>query len=219
MHLSIKAAARDSLLSRAQVREIEDAMRQQRPQVNFDIVFLKTQGDKDLQTSLRTLDKTDFFTKEIDEGLLQGIYDIGIHSAKDLPDPLPKGLVVIALTSGLNPADALVLRPGESLQNLLPGAKIATSSERREQVVKGLRQDLTFMDLRGTIHQRLAKLETGEADGVVVAEAALVRLNLTHLNRILLPGETAPLQGKLAIVSREGDERLGQLFSVIDARR
>jgi len=92
------------------------------------------------------------------------------------------------------------------------GAVIATSSSRREDVVKQLRNDLVFIDLRGTIQERLAKLNEG-VDGIVVAEAALIRLKLTHLNRLFLPGETSPGQGKLAFVARADDLELLQCLA------
>ncbi len=163
------------------------------------MTWVQTIGDRDRTTSLRTLDKTDFFTRELDQLLLAGAIDAAIHSAKDLPEPLPQGLTLAALTKGLDPRDSLVLREGETLQ---PNSLIATSSLRREETVRALCPTARFIDLRGTIHERLAKLHKKEADGVVLAECALIRLKLTHLNRIPLPGETAPLQGRLAIIVR-----------------
>lgn len=204
----IPVAARASKLSRAQFQEVANAL----PHISFTPVFVETSGDLDLKTSLRSLGKSDFFTKEVDALLLSGVCRIAIHSAKDLPDPLPKGLALIALTAGVDPADALVLREGEALETLPSGARIGTSCERREKSVLALRSDLQCVDIRGTIERRLELLDTGEVDGVVMAEAALIRLGLTHRNRMRLEGETAPLQGKLAIVAREEDLEMRQLF-------
>ncbi|MCE5317947.1 MAG: uroporphyrinogen-III synthase, partial [Parachlamydia sp.] len=176
-------------------------------------------GDKDKTTSLRTLEKTDFFTKEIDTMLLSGECRIGIHSAKDLPEPIPEGLAIIALTRGVDPADVLIMRSGDTFSSLKQGAVIATSSERREMMVRSLRSDLRFIDLRGTIGERLEKLNSGEADGVVVAEAALIRLKLTHLNRMILPGETAVHQGQLAILARQDDQEMARLYACLDVRQ
>ena len=173
---------------------------------------------KDLKTSLRTLEKTDFFTKEIDALQLSGHCRISIHSAKDLPEPLPKGLVLAALTKGMDPSDVIVLRDQETVQSLLFRAKIGTSSARREQNIKSLRSDLQCVDIRGDILTRLALLDQGHVDGVVMAEAALIRLKLTQRNRILLPGEKAPLQGQLAVLALENDEEMQTLFSSIDIR-
>ncbi len=212
----LKVGARSSPLSKAQAREVLVELQKYKPDVQFEMVLMQTTGDLDQKTSLRSLNKTDFFTKEIDEALLKGHCRIGIHSAKDLPNLIPKGLALICLTKGVNPTDALVMREGETLSTLRPGAVIATSSHRREEAAKMLRNDLTFIDLRGTIGQRLTKLETGEADGVIVAEAALIRLGLTHLNRIFLPGDTTPGQGKLAVIAREDDAEMKKLFACIN---
>lgn len=214
----ISVGARSSPLSQTQVKEVLEELRRHHPEIEFQSTFLASQGDKDLKTSLRTLNKTDFFSKEIDELVLKGQCRIGIHSAKDLPDPLPEGLTMVALTHGIDPADMLVLRAGETLTSLPAGAIIATSSERREEAVLQMRPDLRFIDLRGNIGQRLAKLESGEADGVVVAEAALIRLGLTHLNRLRIPGETAQFQGQLAVIAREDDPEMRELFASIDCR-
>lgn len=214
----IQVGARRSPLSQVQVQEVWQELRQYHPQVHFVIQYMDTLGDRDQLTSLRDLDKTDFFTREIDLALLEHRCRLGIHSAKDLPSPLPQGLKVICLTKGLDSADVLVLRQKDTLDSLPIGAKIATSSKRREELVQLLRSDLSFCDLRGTIQQRLDRLNQ-DVDGVVVAEAALIRLGLTHLNRIRLPGPTAEGQGQLAIVAREKDHEMEVLFQMMDARK
>lgn len=217
-HKIVVVGARSSPLSRIQAEEVLTEIQQHYPQVSFVYHFVETYGDKDRKTSLRELNKTDFFTREIDNLLLQGSCRVGIHSAKDLPDPLTRGLVLAALTQGLDSFDVLVMPPGMTLSTLPPGALIATSSERREQMVLQLRSDLRFTDIRGGVDERLKKLERGEIDGLVVAEAALIRLRLTHLNRQVLPGETVPGQGQLAIIVREDDEEMKQLFQILDSR-
>lgn len=217
----IDVGARSSPLSQAQVKEILSLLRPMYPDLSFNVMTFQTVGDSDKTTSLRHLDKTDFFTKEIDEWVLAGKNRIGIHSAKDLPDPLKEGLSLFALTEGVDSSDALVIRDERTLASLPLGALIATSSIRRESCVRELRQDLTFCDIRGTIGERLATLQSGKVEGVVIAEAALIRLGLTHLNRIRLPGKTAKGQGQLAIVGREVDRmgEIAKLFSVIDCRK
>lgn len=202
---SIKIGARDSLLSRKQVEEVFSEL-----DCAYDPLWMKTQGDFDKKQSLRTLNKTNFFTKELDEALLNGVVDVTIHSAKDLPDPLAEGLEIIALTKGVDPSDSLVLREGESLRK---GMVIGTSCLRREQIVATLQEGLDFVDIRGTIRERLDLLYEKKVDGVVIAEAALIRLDLLHLNRIALPGETAALQGRLAVLARKGDQKMRALFS------
>lgn len=215
---TLTVGARCSPLSLAQCEEVLQELRRDHPEIAFDVKAVPTTGDCDQTTSLRTLDKTDFFTKEIDSMLLNSECRIAIHSAKDLPDPLPKGIQIVALTKGVDASDSLVIREGESFDSLPAGAKIGISSDRREKSVQKLRKDLTFRDIRGSIQQRLEKLHTGELDGVVIAEAALIRLGLTHLNRIVLKDSTAELQGKLVVVSREKDEEMEALFSCIDTR-
>jgi hydroxymethylbilane synthase len=209
---------RGSPLSKIQIEEVQTLLKVHAPHVDLQPLWVETRGDKDRKTSLRTLGQTDFFTKEIDELLLKGICRLAVHSAKDLPEPLPPGLAMAALTEGLDSSDSLVLRDGQSLQTLPQGAKIATSSIRREQMVRELRSDLVCVDIRGNIGERLAVLDKGQIDGLIVAECALIRLQLTHRNRIRLAGQAAPLQGKLAVIVRENDGEMMELFKCLDSR-
>ena len=197
MRFPLKIAARASPLSQAQVREVFDPLG-----IPYEGVFVSSYGDLDLKTSLRGLDKTDFFTREVDELVLSGVCDLSVHSAKDLPETLPKGLKIAALTKGVDPSDSLVLRENETLEQV---HLVATSSEQREAAVREIKSDVTFCDIRGPIHERLAKLYRGEVDAIVIAEAALLRLHLNP-NRLRLPGTTTPLQGQLAICSRQKEE-------------
>jgi hydroxymethylbilane synthase len=212
---AITIASRTSPLAKAQVEEFKLEILKHHPSLTFETVFLETTGDKDQKTSLRTLGKTDFFTKELDILLLEGKCRVAVHSAKDLPDPLPKGLAIAALTKGIDPSDSLVMKNGSSLSTLPKNAVIATSSERREEAVSLFIPGARFIDLRGAIHKRLEVLDLGVADGVVLAEAALIRLGLTHLNRVKIPGATVPLQGRLAVVVRSDDEEMKALFAPI----
>lgn len=215
----LSVASRGSPLAISQANEVLRELNFYHPFIQFAYTFVETTGDKDQVTSLRTLDKTDFFTKEIDDLLLSDTCRIAIHSAKDLPDPLANGLVIAALTRGLDPSDALVLKSGKNLSDLMGKALIATSSIRREEAVRKLLPDAEFTDIRGTINQRLQILGQGPIDGVVIAEAALIRLGLTHLNRVKLPGLTAPFQGQLAILIQKDDLAMQTLFSCIDSRQ
>lgn len=212
----ISAASRASLLARTQVQEVLAEIRKFYPNIDLSCTFQKTTGDIDRTTSLRSLDKTDFFTKELDAMVLSGECRIAIHSAKDLPDPIPNGLKVVAITRGVDSSDSLVLKPGVTLSS---GNIVATSSVRREEAVLALQQGVRFVDIRGTIEERLAQLSEGHIDGVVIAEAALVRLGLTHLHRVTLPGETVPFQGKLAVVCRDDDYEMAEVFGNIDTRK
>lgn len=210
----VTVAARSSPLSQAQVKEVLKELQKHVPEVTFSVTTLLSHGDIDKQSSLRNIaEKSDFFTREIDEELLQGRALIAIHSAKDLPAKIPEGLTIIAITKGVDPSDSLVVRDGEELHT---NSLVATSSLRREQAVSELIGSCQFTDIRGTIGERLAKLDAREVDAVVVAEAALIRLGLTGRTRFRLPGLTTPFQGQLAILARVGDSRMAALFAPLD---
>lgn len=210
----ITVAARDSLLSRAQVQEVLFAVQKVHSEITFSPLWLKTTGDLDQKTSLLTQEKTDFFTKEVDDAILDKRCQIAIHSAKDLPDPLASGLTVIAYTEGVDPSDVLVFREEGSLEALPLGAKVGTSSFRREENLKNLRSDLRCVDIRGTIEKRLSLLDEGAFDALIMAKAALIRLNLLR-NTQVLPGDVSPMQGRLAIVCRKEDKEMEELFSFL----
>ncbi len=210
----ITVAARESSLSRAQVEEILLAVQEIHPEITFSPLWLKTIGDRDQKTSLLTQEKTNFFTKEVDEAVLEGRCQIAIHSAKDLPDPLPEGLAVIAYTEGVDPSDVLVFKEEDSLETLPSGARIGTSSFRREENVKKLRSDLICVDIRGTIEKRLSLLDEGDYDALIMAKAALIRLKLIRKTQNL-PGAISLMQGRLAILCREEDEEMKELFSFL----
>jgi hydroxymethylbilane synthase len=214
----ITVGTRNSPLALVQVDEVLQEIKKFDPSVFFEIVSMKSTGDHDLKTSLKTLDRTDFFTKEIDQSLIDHQVRIGIHSAKDLPEPLREGLTVVAITRGVDPSDSLILHSGETLMTLPIGAKVGTSSQRREDNIRQIRPDLDFIDVRGNIQQRLQLLDEGVIDALVIAEAALIRLGLTHLHREPLGGEVAQYQGQLAVVARSDDQEMADLFSLIDVR-
>ncbi|CAM0116866.1 hydroxymethylbilane synthase [Rhabdochlamydiaceae symbiont of Dictyostelium giganteum] len=210
---NIIIGARNSSLSRAQVDEVFRELTIFFPQITFSPLWIMTQGDKDKASSLKTVDNTSFFTEEIDQAVISKKVRIGIHSAKDLPSPLPQELIQVALTQGLTSMDSLVIK-----KLPLPlRALIGTSSLRREQGIKNLRQDLICQDIRGTIEERLQFLDQDALQGVVIAECALIRLKLTHLLRIPLPLTPIPLQGKLAVIARKDDEEMKELFHCINA--
>lgn len=219
---SLRVCGRESALSQIQVEEVRQELVAIYGAVEFQKVFVKTTGDIDLISSLRHLDKSDFFTRELDKMVLEGSAEIAIHSAKDLPDPLPEGLEIIAITKGVVTHDELLMRAGDTLDTLKPYAKVATSSPRREQQILSLRGDLQNVDIRGTVDARAAKLLTGEIDALVVASAATKRLGISNDKRftaVPIPGAAAPLQGKLAVVAKASNERLKTLFAPIDIRQ
>lgn len=212
---TVAVAARPSPLSQAQVQEVWEELRRYHPGVSFLLHTLWTEGDLDKETSLREREQSDFFTGAIDRWVAACPGRVGIHSAKDLPHPLPEGLALFCLTAGRDPADVVVLPEGVDWETLLPASRIATSSHRRERLLLNLRPDLVCRDIRGTIEERLAQLDRGEIEGVVMAEAALLRLGFHHRNRFRLPGETAPGQGRLAVIGRQDDTWLASLFACL----
>ena len=210
MNLCVKVGARGSPLSKKQVEEVLGELKKFHPHVQFDPIWITTTGDIDRKSSLKTMPKNDFFTKEIDEKQLAGEFRISIHSAKDLPERLRDGLSIIAVTKGLTPEDSLLVSPTFSGKG-----KIATSSIRRELTIKELYPEAITVDIRGNIQERIAQLEKGEIDALVMAECALIRLGLTHHKRIRLPPPYAEGQGQLAIIAREEDQEMKELFSCI----
>lgn len=207
--ISLTVGARASTLSKAQVAEVFQLL----PHISYTPLWITTKGDKDKATSLKMLEQTDFFTHEIERMQLEGYCRVSIHSAKDLPQSLSSGLEVIAITKGLDKRDSLVFR--DKQHELPPHARIGTSSIRREEALKKWRSDLTFVDIRGDIEERLALLQTGHIDALVVAECALIRLGLTQLPRLILEQETAKYQGQLAIIAKTGDDEMKQLFQLV----
>lgn len=204
--MEISVGARQSLLSQAQVKEVQIALNQYYPEIQFKPIWMVTTGDKDKHQSLLSLEKTDFFTKEIDQAQLRGKFRIAIHSAKDLPANLPLGLTVVALTKGLDPSDSIVYN------NPIPyQGRVGTSSNRRIELIYQWREDLICLDIRGTIQERLFQLDQGYYDAILMAECALIRLKLNR-KRIILKEKAAPLQGRLAIVAHESDQEMKALF-------
>ncbi len=215
----IVIGARSSKLSILQTEEVLRAIHYYYPNLNWIVKVCKTKGDLDLKSSLRNLDKSNFFTHELDQWLMNHKCRITIHSAKDLPDPLPEGLQVIAITEPINEEDVLVLHPDISISSLPKKLKIATSSLNRERNVLQMIPSAQIVDVRGTIDQRLEEINSKKVDGVVIAKAALMRLGYDHLNILKLKGPTTPLQGSLAILARRGDVKMQQVFHSIDSRQ
>ena len=206
------------MLARLQVDEVARELSKVCPGVCLVPVWVVTSGDVDRSTPMWQVRQTDFFTKEIDLRQLNGEFRLGIHSAKDLPSPLPQGLCVAAVTKGVDSRDSLVMRPSSTVGTLPPLARVGSSSKRREAAIKALRPDFVPVDIRGTIDERLRLLDEGAVDGLIVAEAALIRLGLTDRNRIVLEHETEPLQGRLAVVARSDDDEMAELFAPLDSR-
>ncbi len=211
----IRIITRRSNLALKQVSEVLSFF----PELNSEIILCDSFGDKHKNISLLTNTDSDIFTRELDSALLNNTCDVAIHSAKDLPIPIPYGLEVIALLKAFDKTDSLVSRHNKKLNELPDNTKIGTSSKlRREQVLR-IRPDLEIISVRGTIDERLCLIDTGEIDALIVATCALKRLNNEHRIAEILPFETHPLQGNLAVVARENREDLKAIFSEVDIRK
>ena len=215
MQKSIRIGTRPSLLALKQVKEIERKL----PGIRFEVVSIMTKGDKDKETSLLDMEKTDFFTREIEDALLRGEIDAAIHSAKDLEDTTPKGLMTACVTKSISPFESLVSNGNLKLGELPSGAFIGISSRRRKKGVKKFRKDLNIKHIRGNVNERIDKLDGTEFDAIVVAHAALLRLGCeSQVAEIISPDviEPHPLQGKLAVQVRSDRHDIIEIFRGIN---
>jgi uroporphyrinogen III methyltransferase/synthase len=213
--MKIRIVCRNSRLSLVQVEEIKVLL----PGIDFDVNAIASLGDKNKHIPLENNTVADFFTRELDEALLRNEADIAVHSAKDLPYPLPACLEVIALTKAKDQSDALVSHDNLALNELPANPRIGTSSMVRAESIKQIRPDARIVSIRGTIEERISIIEKGIADAVVVATCALQRLGLDARIAEILPFATHPLQGHLSVVAKTGSEKLQQLFAPFDVRK
>ena len=211
----IKVITRNSALALLQVEELFSLF----PHIDHTVQKVASFGDKHKDISLMSTIDGDFFTRELDTAVLSGQADIAIHSAKDLPYPLTAGLEVYCLTKAADKSDSLVSRDGATLAQLPPGSRIGTSSAMRRAELLQIRSDIEVVSIRGTIEERIAQVDNGYIDALIVATCALMRLSLTDRIAQKLPFKTHPLQGNLAVVGRKGDNRLKSLFAQYDIRR
>jgi hydroxymethylbilane synthase len=172
------------------------------------LVHITTTGDQVQDRRLLEIGGKGLFTKEIEEALLDGRIDCAVHSLKDMPAELPRGLVIGAISEREDPRDVFVSHIADTLTALPHGARLGTASLRRQAQALRQRPDLQLVNLRGNVDTRLAKLERGEADAIILAFAGLKRLGLAHLagtplDPVELP--PAPGQGALAIEVRVED--------------
>lgn len=214
MSRTLRVIGRGSLLSVLQVREVFGLL----PRLAWELETIATYGDKHKEISLMQTIPADFFTKELDEALLEGRADVAIHSAKDLPYPLPAGLEVYALTAAKDTSDSLVSKGNIPLEQLPEGVRIGTSSKVRKAELLKWRDDLEIVSIRGTIEERLALVDEGQIDALIVATCALIRLGMADRITQRLPFRTHPLQGHLVIIGRTGEPSLKELFKPIDIR-
>jgi len=192
-------------------------------EIEFEVKIYNTRGDLDKETPISRVDGTNFFTDTIEKALLDKEIDAAVHSAKDLPEVIPEGLTIAALTRSIDPYDVLVVHPSlksvGSLEKLPPGIRLGTSSLRRKEAIRKYRPDIKVTDIRGNIEERIEKLDRGEYEALVMAAAGLIRLGLEDRIsqripfRILTPH---PLQGRLSVEVRKEDKELIKLFRRIN---
>lgn len=216
MPLTIKIGTRDSRLARLQTDAAVSRLRRLLPALAVETVFLSSPGDRDRALDLRD-SPPDFFTRDLDQAVLGGRLDAALHSAKDVPDPVPDGLDWVWLPWREDPRDALVLAAGRSLADLPAAPRIGISSDRRDAWCRSRFPACQPLPIRGNIEDRLAQVDTGHYDGVVMAAAALIRLGLEARITEWIPcsGSAVPDgQGSLALTFRSDDRRFLRLRSL-----
>ncbi|MDR1667436.1 MAG: uroporphyrinogen-III C-methyltransferase [Bacteroidales bacterium] len=211
----LKVVYRDSPLSLLQVREVFSFF----PETECQLVPVQSYGDKNKHIPLTDAVTPDFFTRELDEALLHHEADVAVHSAKDLPYPLPRGLALMALLEATDQTDTLVSRNNLTLEQLPQGAKVGTSSLTRKTELLQRRPDLEVVSVRGNIGERIAQVDNGAIDALIVAGCALKRLGLESRIACILDFKTHPLQGHLAVVGCNDRKDLMTLFAPKDIRR
>ena len=219
MKKNIVIGTRGSILALAQANLVKNSLEANYPDLTFEIKEIVTSGDKDLKSNWENSNASlkSFFTKEIEQELLDGQIDIAVHSMKDMPAVSPKGLICGAIPDREDARDVLISKNG-FLVTLPQGAKIGTSSLRRVMNLKAIRPDFEIKHLRGNIHTRLKKLETEDYDAIILAAAGLKRTGMADKITEYLSGEAfppAPAQGVLYIQCRENDEEIRNILKTI----
>jgi hydroxymethylbilane synthase len=217
----IRIGTRGSQLALWQANFVERALRHRSPGTEFETVVIKTEGDRDQLSSLTRIGGLGVFTKAIEEALLERRIDIAVHSLKDLPSAMTNGLALGAVPERGFVEDVLVTKRGTSLAAIASKSVVATGSIRRRSQLLNLRPDLEIRDLRGNIGTRLRKLNDDGLDGIIMARAAIERLQLRDVKyyvfstREMIPGVG---QGALGIQIRKEDEEVGQIVALVDHR-
>jgi len=217
--LRLRIGSRGSQLALWQANHIAAKLRDRGHEVQIERIH--TTGDKILDVALAKVGAKGMFTKEIEEALAAGRVDLAVHSLKDLPTELSDKFEIAATPTREDPRDAFCSARFASIDDLPQGARVGTSSLRREAQLKALRRDLVVHPLRGNVDTRLRKLESGEFDAIILASAGLRRLGRTELIRQIIPVETmcpAAGQGALAIEIRAGDSSVQKAIVFLDDR-
>jgi hydroxymethylbilane synthase len=214
---NLRIGSRGSQLALWQANHISALLRARGHQVEIEIIH--TTGDKITDVALAKVGTKGMFTKEIEEALAAGRVDFAVHSLKDLPTELPKGFEIAAITERQDPRDAFCSRHYSKVEDLPKGARVGTSSLRRQAQLKAIRPDLDIHPLRGNVDTRLRKLEQGDYAAIILASAGLNRLGKTELVKQIIPAEImcpAAGQGALGIEIREGDAKTRELLRFLN---
>ena len=219
--LKLKAGTRRSPLALRQADEVIGHLKEFYPWMIVEITGIDTYGDMDKITPISEMEGTDFWTREIENALLKGEIDFAVHSAKDLPDEIPDGLYIAAITKSIDSSDALISKNNLKIDELSYGAKVGASSRRRKVQLKKYRDDFQLVDIRGKIEERIARLEDDKIDAIVVASCALIRLGLEKKITQRVPIEILtphPLQGALAVEVRKDNRELINILEALNGR-
>ena len=217
--IPLRFGSRSSELARWQTGFVQRSLEAQWPGLKSGQILIQTEGDRVLELPLPEIGGKGLFTQELELALGEGRIDVAVHSLKDLPVEDSAGIVIGLIPEREVARDVLVSRNGEMLEALQPGAVVGTSSLRRQGQLLASRPDLVIKSLRGNVQTRLKKLEDGQYDAIVLAQAGLVRLGLeAHISQVL-PYKTmmpAPGQGALAVQCRQGDRETLELLAILD---
>jgi hydroxymethylbilane synthase len=216
---ALTITTRESALALWQAHHIRDRLAALHPGLRIAILGVTTEGDRRLDASLATIGGKGLFVKELESALAEGRADLAVHSMKDVPMQLPPGFAIAAITAREDPRDAFVSLRYRQLAELPPGAKVGTSSLRRESQIRARYPQLDVRPLRGNVDTRLRKLDEGQYDAIVLAAAGLKRLGFAgRITAILGPDESLPAagQGALGIECRSERADLLALLRPLD---
>ncbi len=218
--MTIKIGTRGSRLALWQANYVRNLLTNKFPDIEVELVQIKTTGDKILETALFQINDKGLFTKELEKELIEGRIDLAVHSLKDLPTELPEGLKIGAVTKRELPNDVLIAKnKSQTIENLDYGAIIATSSLRRRAQLLIKRQDLQLEDMRGNVNTRIEKLFKSDLDGLILAYAGVERLGMSqYISQIIPFEEMIPAVGQavIAIETREDNNLAGILEKIND---
>jgi len=218
---TLRIATRKSQLALWQAHYVRDLLVQLNPDLEVELVKMTTQGDKILDTPLAKVGGKGLFVKELETGLLGGDADLAVHSMKDVPVALPDGLHLAAICPREDPRDAFVSNQYERFEDLPAGARLGTSSLRRQSQLAARRPDLEIISLRGNVNTRLQKLDDGNYDAIILAAAGLIRLDMAaRITEFLSPELSLPAigQGAVGIECRTDDEWVNGLLAPLNDR-